>query len=140
MAAAQQVIEEVTNRRRQQSPSFRVGDKVWLNLENICTDRPTKKLDAKNAKFTVVEAVGSHSYRLDTPPGIRNVFHSQLLRLALYDPLPSQVQDDSHPPPQIVGDQDEYEIEKILDEKSIQRGGKAQRKFLVKWTGYAQPT
>jgi hypothetical protein len=140
MAAAQQVMEEVANRRRQQSPSFRVGDKVWLNLENIRTDRPTKKLDAKHAKFTVTEVVGSHSYRLDTPSRIHNVFHSQLLRLASYDPLPSQVQDDTQPLPQLVGDEDEYEIEKILDEKTVRGRGGPRKKFLVKWTGYAQPT
>jgi hypothetical protein len=52
-------------------------------------NRPSKKLDAKYAKFTILEAIGSYSYRLDMPPGIHDIFHSQLLRLALYDPLPS---------------------------------------------------
>lgn len=140
MASAQQVMEEVTNRHRQQSPSFKIGDKVWLNLENIRTNRPTKKLDAKHAKFTVLEAIGSHSYRLNTPPGIHDVFHSQLLRLASYNPLPSQVQDDSQPLPQLVGEDAEYEVEKILDEKVVRRRGGSQHQFLVKWAGYAQPT
>jgi len=140
MASAQQVMEEVTNRHRQQSPSFKIGDKVWLNLENIRTNRPTKKLDAKHAKFTVLEAIGSHSYRLNTPPGIHDVFHSQLLRLASYDPLPSQVQDDSQPLPQLVGEDAEYEVEKILDEKVVRRRGGSQHQFLVKWAGYARPT
>jgi hypothetical protein len=140
MATAQQLQEEVTNRKRDQAPEFKVRDKVWLNLQNIRTDRPTKKLDAKYAKYTVVEAIGSHSFRLDTPPGIHDVFHSKLLRLAATDPLPCQSQDDSQPQPQLVGDKDEYEIEQILDEKHARRGRGVSRKLLVKWKGYARPT
>jgi len=140
MATAQQLQEEVTNRKRDQAPEFKVGDKVWLNLQNIRTDRPTKKLDAKYAKYTVVEAIGSHSFRLDTPPGIHDVFHSKLLRLAATDPLPCQSQDDSQPQPQLVGDEDEYEIEQILDEKHVRRGRGISRKLLVKWKGYARST
>ncbi len=133
MASAQQVMKEVTNHCRQQAPIFRVGDKVWLNLENIWTDRPAKKLDAKHAKFTVVGIVGLHSYRLDTPPGVHNMFHSKLLRLAFYDPLASQVQDDTQPQPRLIQQEDEYEVEEILDEKTVQR----KQQYLIKWTGYA---
>jgi Integrase zinc binding domain/Chromo (CHRromatin Organisation MOdifier) domain len=140
MTHAQQVQENATNRFRQQAPSFKVGDKVWLNLTNIRTTRTSKKLDAKHAKFTVIEVVGSHSYRLDTPPGIHNVFHSKLLRPASSDPLPSQIQDDTQPPPQIIGDDEEYEVEEIRDEKIVRRRGQEKRQFLVKWTGYARPT
>ncbi len=89
-----------------------------------------------HAKFTVVGVVGSHSYRLNTPPDIHNVFHSKLLRLALYDPLASQVQDDTQPQPRLIQQEDEYEVERILDEKTVQK----KRHYLVKWTGYAQPT
>jgi hypothetical protein len=76
MAVAQQNQEEATNRRREQAFQYKVGDKVWLDLSNIRTDRISKKLDWKHVKFTVLEVIGTHSYRLDTPPGIHNVFHS----------------------------------------------------------------
>jgi Integrase zinc binding domain/Chromo (CHRromatin Organisation MOdifier) domain len=141
MATAQQTMEDYTNQRRQQSPSFKVGDKVWLNLRNVRTTRLSKKLDAKQAKYTITEVIGSHSYRLDTPPGIHNVFHSQLLRPVSYDPLPNQEQDDTQPGPEILGDDDEeYAVERILDEKTARSGRCTIRKLLVKWKGYAQPT
>lgn len=136
MAEAQQRQEDTTNQKRSQAPSFQVGDKVWLSLKNIRTDRPSKTLDARNAKYTITEVVGSHSYRLNTPPGIHDVFHSQLLRLAGDDPLPSQVRTETHPSPQVVGEDIEYEVESILDEKLV----RGKRKLLVKWTGYARPT
>ena len=97
MAVAQQRQEDSTNKTRQEGPSYKVGDKVWLSLENIRTDHPSKKLDARYAKFTVTEVIGSYSYWLDTPPGIRNVFHSNLLYPAATDPLSYQVTDDSQP-------------------------------------------
>jgi hypothetical protein len=140
MAVSQQEQEEVANRTRQQAPQFREGDKVWLNLRNVRTTRPSKKLDWKNAKYTVTEVIGSHSYRLNTPTGIHNVFHSDLLRTASTDPLDSQVTDDSQPGPMMVGNEEEYEIERILKDRTVRKGRGSQKQYLVKWTGYAEPT
>lgn len=140
MAVAQQEQEEAANRTRQQATQYRVGDKVWLSLRNIQTTRSSKKLDWKNAKYTVTEVIGSHSYRLDTPTGIHNVFHSDLLRLASTDPLESQATDDSQPGPTIVAGEEEFEIEKILRHKDTRKGRGNYRQYLVKWIGYAEPT
>ena len=140
MAVAQQEQEEAANRTRQQAPQFRVGDKVWLDLRNVRTTRSSKKLDWKNAKYTITEVIGSHSYRLSTPPGIHNVFHSSLLRTASTDPLDSQKTDDTQPEPVIIGDQEEYEVEKILKDRVVRRGRGSQKQYLVKWAGYAEPT
>jgi hypothetical protein len=54
-------------------------------------DRPLKKLDAKYAKYIVIEIVSSYSYRLDTPLGIHNVFYTRLLKPAKSSLLPGQV-------------------------------------------------
>jgi hypothetical protein len=39
-----------------------------------------------------------------------------------------------------MGDEDEYEIERILDEKYIRRGQGVLRKLLIKWKGYTRLT
>jgi hypothetical protein len=141
MATAQQQQEEFANRHRQAAISFHVGDKVWLNLKNVNTDRPSKKLDDKNAKFTVIEVISSHAYRLNTPPGIDNVFHVSLLRPASSDPLPSQVVTE-YQPPAITTDigEEEFEVEEILRARTRKIGRGTRREVLVKWTGYARPT
>jgi hypothetical protein len=62
MAAAQQRMEESANRHRDIGYTYRVGDKVWLDLRNIHIDRLSKKLDYKHAKFTVLEKIGMYAY------------------------------------------------------------------------------
>jgi hypothetical protein len=54
-------------------------------------DYLSKKLDTKYTKYTVIEVIGSYSYRLDTPPGIHDIFYTCLLKLAIMNPLPGQV-------------------------------------------------
>jgi hypothetical protein len=83
-------MEESANQHRDAAYTYRVGDKVWLNLRNIRTDRPSKKLDYKYAKFTILEKIGTHAYRLDVPGNIYNVFHTALLRPASENPFPSK--------------------------------------------------
>ena len=97
MVSAQDAQEKAANRRRTAAPVYKVKDKVWLNLENITTDRPSKKLDQRHAKYTVTEVMGSHTYRLDVPPGIHDVFPTRRLRPVRSNPLPGQVQHEPQP-------------------------------------------
>lgn len=136
MAAAQQEQEHQANRHRQPAPEYRVGDTVWLNMKNVKTERQSKKLDVRNAKFKVIEKVGSHTYRLDTPTGLHNGFHVDLLKLAATDPLPSQVRHEPQPPAIEVDGQEEFHVEKILEEKL--RYNKPWYK--VKWIGWTKPS
>lgn len=86
-----------------------------------------------------MEVIGSHSYRLDTPPGIHNVFHSRLLRPARSSPLPGQIIEESQPSPKLEDGAEMFDIERILGQKKAPGRGNRQR-YLVKWVGYGRPT
>ena len=87
IAYAQDIQQQYTNQHRQPAKRLRARDRVWLNLKNITIDKPCKKLNWKNAKYTVLEVISNHNYRLDTPPGIHDVFYASLLKRAAADPF-----------------------------------------------------
>ena len=137
IAAAQEYMERQANKGRQEADSFKVGDKVWLNMKNVKTLRPSKKLDWKNLPYTITRVLGSHTYELDVPRSIHNRFHASLLRRAFQDPLPSQRVDFPEPGP-ILGDsgEPEYFVERIIYAK----GPTNNRRVLIQWVGWAEPT
>lgn len=143
MAVAQQNQEKYANRYREPGLTYKVGDKVWLNLRNITTERPSKKLDWIHAKYTITRTFSdtSHFYELDTPKGVHNKFHTYLLRPVNNNPLPSQIQDDTQPPGLLTDNGDiEFGIDEILKSRLRKVGRGKRKELLVKWTGYAIPS
>ena len=105
-------------------------------MHNIKTDQTCKKLDWVTRSYKVLEAVGTHSYQLNVPHGIHNVFYASLLRQQLEDPLPSQRRIDTEPAAILVQGENEWEIEEVVRHR--RQGGWWQ--VLVKWVGYTDPT
>lgn len=106
---------------------------MWLDLKNILTNRPSKKLDQQYGKYTVIGIVRTHNYCLDTPSGIHNVFPARRLRPVATDLLLGQVQHEPQLPSLASRLELEYEVERILNEKKGRGGTK---KYLMKWVGY----
>ncbi len=137
IALAQSRMEEQANKSRKPAPNYQPKDMVWLNLKNITTQRPSKKLDDKWARCEVIRRIGNNAYELQLPKGmerLHNVFHTSLLRLDPNDPLPRQ--QNSEQPPVIMSDEssgeayEEWEVEEILDSKMMAYGRLVYR---VKW-------
>ena len=63
---------------------------------------------------------------------IHNVFHANLL--TPYKETELHGPNFTRPPPDLIGREPEYEIEKILDKKPRGRGRKIH--YLIKWKGY----
>jgi len=78
-----------------------------------------KKFDAKNAKYTIVKKISSHSFCLNTLLSIHNVFHSVMLQSAAMNTLSSQRMTDLQPSPQIVSDEEKFKIEEILKKRFV---------------------
>ena len=82
-------IKEYYNKYRLEGPRLERGDKVYLILRNIRTNRLSKKLDFKKIRlFKVDERISDNNYRLSLPATIRlrtYVFYISLLELVLRD-------------------------------------------------------
>ncbi len=71
--------------------NYELGLKIFLNEKNIVTARPFKKLDDKMLKpFINLDLVGSlYKLKLSDSMRVHDVFHSDLLRPVVNDPLPN---------------------------------------------------
>ncbi|GAW03787.1 retrotransposon nucleocapsid protein [Lentinula edodes] len=116
---ANEVYAQYANQKRQEAPDWKEGDHVWLNMENVRTRRPMKKLDHKwTGPYSILSKIGSHAYRLDLPGDlhkIHNVFHVDRLKPHFHDKFKRQT---SPPPPIFIKGETEHFVEDILDSKT----------------------
>lgn len=117
------------------APVFAIGDKVYLERERHPKGQPSSKLaPRRDGLYTVLERLGDLNYRLElTAKDLRHpVFHVDRLRPARSAHLvPDRAM--PKPPPIIVDEEPEYEVEAILDSRVYRR----QFQYLVKWKGYS---
>ena len=137
MVYAQAIQAEQADKDRLPAPAYQVGDEVWHLRRHIQTTRPSSKLDFKRlGPFEIIQRISSHAYKLDLPASMKwhPVFHLCLLEPPASNPLAGQKQ--PAPPPIIVDDNVELEVEEIVDSKLVRKT----LKYLVRWVGYDELT
>jgi hypothetical protein len=97
-------------------PGWKVGDKVWLDAQNLKQGRPSQKLsDKKLGPFTIKCVITDALFELQLPQSMKvhPVFNMVYLTKAHEDPIPGR----EHVPskPVIVEGEEEYKVEDILD-------------------------
>jgi hypothetical protein len=117
------------------TPKYKEGDQVWLEGCNLRTDQPAVKLvPRRHGPFMVKQVMSPVSYRLDLPSQwkIHPMFHIDLL--SPYRETEVHGVNYQCPPPELIDNEEEYEVEAILDFTRTGRGRKLQ--YLIKWKGY----
>ena len=87
-------MAEYYDRRRTPALEYQPGDRVFLDVSDIHTTRPSRKLSHQRlGPFPIVKKVGNNAYHLHLPPSMSRlhlVFNVVKLTLALEDPIPGQ--------------------------------------------------
>ena len=87
IASAQQRYEENANLTRRQPEKFKVGDKVWLNLQNVKTPQLSKKLAWQHTKYEVTAVSDALTVELNVPGNIHKRFHIELVNEQVQTPF-----------------------------------------------------
>ncbi|GAA5973503.1 hypothetical protein JCM21900_002203 [Sporobolomyces salmonicolor] len=146
LAAAKVRQAEQANRKHSADPSFVPGDSVMVDSTDRRARYKSTMGDSRVAKlfprydgpYTITECFPhTATYRLALPHDNRShpIFHTS--KLKPYIPNNSTDFPSCTPPcpePMMVDGEEEYVVEKIIDEK----GNGDRRRYLVKWSGYPE--
>jgi len=127
--ARQQMIQQSQNEVK----PFQLGEKVWLEAKNLNRRYLSNKIrPRREGPFEITQVIGPVSYRLKLPTQwkIHDVFH--MIWLSPYKETELHGPNHTTPPPDLINQEEEYEVEAILNHKRKGRGFL----YLVQWKGY----
>src|SRR6266702_2818298 len=116
-------------------PRYHEGDLMWLEGRHLRTNQPTTKLAPKrHGPFPITQVMSPVNYRLKLPMqwSIHDIFHIDLL--TPYRETDFHRSNYLRLAPDLIDNEEEYKVEKILD--SWQFGRTRKKQYLIKWKGY----
>src|SRR5580692_5514702 len=114
----------------------KVGDQVWLEAKHLTLPYSLAKLVPKHhGPFQIVKEISPIAYQLELPRAwtIHDVFHSSLL--TPYKETDEHGDNYQHPPPEMIDNAEEYEVELIINHRY--HGKRHQLQYLIHWKGYS---
>jgi len=134
---AQRKAQESWIKEKPHHSPFPIGSKVWLEGTNLrLPSNITPKLSPRRYRpFKVVSQVSKVAYHLKLPTfwKIHDVFHASLL--TPYKETEQHGPNFLEPLPEILDGEPEWEVEKVLRERSF--GHWKKKQYLVCWKGYS---
>jgi hypothetical protein len=125
-------LNQAANSRKPANDTFQIGQKVWLKAQNLALPYRLVKLAPRHhGPFKITQAISPVAYKLALPHQwtIHPVFHVSLL--TPYIETKEHSANYSRPPPDLVGGEEQYEVEAIRSHRH--HGKKKHLQYLVKW-------
>ena len=134
-AQAIDAINQLARRDQGGMAKYKLGDQVWLEATHLklCYQK-TKLTPKRYGPFVITKEISPVAYQIKLPTswGIHNVFHASLL--SPYYKMMAFGPNFSHPSPDLIGGEEEYEVEQILNHRCYGRSRKLQ--YFIKWKEY----
>jgi len=134
-AQATAALNQIAEKSGTPSAQYNAGEQVWLEGKNLRLPYQATKLAPKRyGPFKIVKEISPVAYQLALPLTwkIHNTFHASLLspyhKTTVYSP------NFSWPPPDLINDEEQYEVEQIHNHRYF--GHNRTLQYLIHWKGY----
>src|ERR1700677_125096 len=127
-------MKHFTDFRRGDGPILKVSDKVYIDVSDYTTDRPSKKFsDKRIGPYLILEVINDNAFKLKLPSSMK--IHPVFTRskLQLYSPPTIPGQSITPQGPVVIEGEERYNIEAILNSKPT----RGKLFYLIKWEGWS---
>ena len=133
----QTVTLQALNKITQTPPGsqHQVGNLIWFKAKHLTLPYASAKLTPKcHSPLKILSKVSPVTYQLELPQAwtIHDIFHSSLL--SPYKETTEHGANYQWPPPELIGNKEEYEVEQIINHRHHRK--QCQLQFLIQWKGY----